>query len=213
MAMANELPVERFYDELARSWDATRPQYMTRVFERIAAHLDERCASVLDFGCGTGLLCRYLHEKRPGMRVHGVDVSSQMTAKARSNCPECVFHEGDINSVDLPHFDAVVSKDVFNHVPDIETTIGAIDGVLNPGGALVIANRERGGGVRERLQEVLSARVYSVAQERHEFAPTVQEVSAFIESLTGLSETHRARVRVWLETPGEYYILAARKGS
>ncbi len=41
--------------------------------------------------------------------------------------------------------------------------------------------------------------------------PTAQEVSAFVGSLTQLSETHRARVKEWLEKPGDYYILASRK--
>ncbi len=143
---------------------ALRPQCMTRVFGRIPAHLDERCASVLDFGCGTGLLCQYLHEKRRDTRVHGIHISGQMIAKARSNCAECVFHEGDIGSIDLPHFDAVVSKDVFEHVADIGRVIGAIDDLLSPRSTLVIANRERGGGVKERILEALSARAYSVAE-------------------------------------------------
>lgn len=185
---------------------------MLRIFERIDDHLGESCLSALDFGCGTGLLCRYLQEQHVGMSVHGIDLSRQMLERARSNCPSGTFHVGDISSARLPAFDAVVSKDVFNHVSDIGATMAAIDRRLNAGGVLVVANRERTGGVKEGILDCLATLGYAVVTEDHTFTPTAQEIEAFLGTLASFTAKHQAIIKQRLEGSGAYYILAGTKG-
>ncbi len=209
--MAADFSVERFYDDLARSWDATRPEYTVRIFERIAAHLGESCSSALDFGCGTGLLCQYLTTLRPRLLVHGIDLSSQMIERAKGNCPGGTFHLGDLSAGRLAAFDAVVSKDVFNHVQDLAAKLAAIDGCLNPGGVFVVANRERAGGVKKGILDGLATLGYSVLAEEHAFTPSSSEIDVFLRSLTGFADRHRAIIRQRLEAPAAYYILVGTK--
>ena len=43
--------------------------------------------SILDFGCGTGLMMKYLSQERPELQMYGVDVSSIMVEEAKKNVP------------------------------------------------------------------------------------------------------------------------------
>jgi SAM-dependent methyltransferase len=54
---------------------------------------------VLDFGCGTGRLSRWLVER--GARVEGVDVTSGMIAVARNLVPQAKFHVTDGSALPL----------------------------------------------------------------------------------------------------------------
>jgi 2-polyprenyl-3-methyl-5-hydroxy-6-metoxy-1,4-benzoquinol methylase len=69
--------------------------------------LAPRPVSVLDAGCGTGLIAIEL--ARRGYDVVGVDVDASMLAVARTRAPELEWHEHDLATLDLERrFDAVV---------------------------------------------------------------------------------------------------------
>jgi ubiquinone/menaquinone biosynthesis C-methylase UbiE len=59
-------------------------------------------SSVLDVGCGPGNITRYLLDKRPDLKITGVDAAPRMIELARKNNPSAKFMEMDcrrINSV------------------------------------------------------------------------------------------------------------------
>lgn len=115
-----KIDITKFYDDLSQSWDSTRPKYTLEIFIEIISRLDKnKPYSILDFGCGTGLLCKYLSDNLPNAKIDGIDISSQMIERAKANCPGCNFYVGDILSIALPQYDAIISKDVFNHIDDI----------------------------------------------------------------------------------------------
>jgi SAM-dependent methyltransferase len=95
---------------------------------------EARC--VLDVGCGTGALGR--HRPSPDIEIHGVDVDEGAVAQAaRFEQAICL----DLESSPLPYddatFDAVLAKDVLEHLHEPWRLVAEIHRVLRPGGVLV----------------------------------------------------------------------------
>ncbi|MFH1745086.1 MAG: methyltransferase domain-containing protein [bacterium] len=81
-----DFDINKFYDNLSKSWDKIRPEYTTEIFRKITSRLDKnKLYSILDFGCGTGLLCKFISDNFPDAKIEGIDISSQMIEKAKSN--------------------------------------------------------------------------------------------------------------------------------
>ncbi|MBO0921920.1 class I SAM-dependent methyltransferase [Cellulomonas sp. zg-ZUI222] len=100
--------------------------------------------SILDVGCGTGLLTVSL--VRPGRRVVGVDPSTAMLTYAarRAGGDAVTWALGDSQAIAGGPFDlAVMSGNVAQHIPDPawERTLSDIRSALRDGGALVFESR------------------------------------------------------------------------
>src|SRR5437773_11751086 len=78
--------------------------------------------SVLDVGCGTGVMFELIRERRPEVDYRGVDVTEQFVAAARTRFPADAhrFTEGSLFELDrLPGaFDAVLCRHILEHLPD-----------------------------------------------------------------------------------------------
>jgi len=99
------------------------------------AHFDG-ARKVLDVGCGTGALGRY--RPSPDIEVHGVDIDAGAVELAAQ-------HEAavrlDLDREPLPYpdetFDAVLAKDIFEHVRQPGPLAREIHRVMIPGGVLI----------------------------------------------------------------------------
>jgi SAM-dependent methyltransferase len=140
------------HDEaLSRAFDQ-----QARVFERSALMTDAGAlarlvafaalpsgASVLDAGCGPGLVAEALLEA--GCRVSGVDLSAEMIARARARCARfgdrARFEHGPLDRVPLaPSFDAAISRLVVHHVADPLAFVRAQVLRVRPGGVVVASD-------------------------------------------------------------------------
>jgi len=125
---------------------------------------------VLDIGSGPGLLAAEMAQSVGASgAVHGIDVSESMLAIARRlELPDVAapmeFAEGD--ACELPFgdatFDAVVSTQVYEYVPDIAGALREARRVLRPGGRLLILDIHWDSLVwhsadKERMQRVQAA--------------------------------------------------------
>jgi trans-aconitate methyltransferase len=73
--------------------------------------------SIMDVGCGTGDLFRYLK----GVEYLGVDQSLDMLKRAKELNPDAKFIQKNLYQMDdLPKYDTVVCLAVLHHQPDIE---------------------------------------------------------------------------------------------
>ena len=95
---------------------------------------------VLELGCGSGLLTRYLVEA--GHRVVATDASPAMLGLARETAPGADVRQLVLPDDPLPECDAVVSVGhVLSYLPDeeaIERALAATALALRPGGILAL---------------------------------------------------------------------------
>jgi SAM-dependent methyltransferase len=94
----------------------------------VTRHFDPG-AELLDVGCGTGWLARHFP------RYTGIDASADAVARAQEAGRR--VQQGDVSRrlpFDDESFDAVVLKDLLEHVPDPAFTVTEARRVLRPGG-------------------------------------------------------------------------------
>jgi ubiquinone/menaquinone biosynthesis C-methylase UbiE len=138
--------VESLFNAKASTWSekyaANGPLYdRLQAFGHRLRALISPPAAVLDFGCGTGNLARYLNEA--GYRVSACDIAGRMIAEAQAADPGGVV-DWCLLSVDwqrLPFstgaFDAVVASSVFEYLNDVPTMFAECQRTLKDGGFLV----------------------------------------------------------------------------
>jgi ubiquinone/menaquinone biosynthesis C-methylase UbiE len=100
---------------------------------------------VLDAGCGPGLVAAALLES--GLRVVGVDLSSEMIERARRRCApfgeRVRFLQASLFDTSLEThgpFDGAISRYVLHHVLNPSAFIGRQVELLRPGGVLVVCD-------------------------------------------------------------------------
>ena len=130
----------RFYDFMAR-----RP--LRGLYRRIADDLVDAIpegAEVLDVGTGPGVLLVELAERRPDLRLTGIDLSADMVAAAERNLApfgeRASARVGDVT--DLPFgddsFDVVVTSYSMHHWDHPAEAVPELARVLKPGGRLYV---------------------------------------------------------------------------
>ena len=138
------------WDESADGWDGDEATqaYAAAAFASLIALVEPdtlRGMSVLDFGCGTGLLIEHLVENGVA-RVHGVDTSSAMLAVLDAKIADRGWTNVETSGVspsDRGSFDLVVCSSVLAFVEDHPATVAALVGLLKPGGRFVQWDWER----------------------------------------------------------------------
>jgi len=140
--------VERVYDEFAREHDIddyyARSGFLIGYIERRRLQIIRQMMaakpgeSILEVGCGGG----HVLSQFKSSKLTGVDVSSEMLAKAARNLAGCDFElkKGDIGDVGLADgsFDGIVCTEVLEHVLDPEHVLRHIQRLVKPGGRVVI---------------------------------------------------------------------------
>jgi arsenite methyltransferase len=132
-SMASQLEV------LYNRRDVVRRRRLVR--EAVAAQPGEH---VLDVGCGPGFYVKeLLDEVGVDGSVTGVDVSRAMLAVAAKRVDghdNVAFYEAEATTLPGPdgEFDAAISVQVLEYVPDIAGALAQIHRVLRPGGRIVI---------------------------------------------------------------------------
>lgn len=112
----------------------------------LVSHLPAAPARVADIGCGTGTLAVLLAAE--GYEVSGVDLSSQMLARARVKADDAGVTVG-LARGDAAHpplasrtFDAIVCRHVLWAVDDISGTLATWTQLLAPSGVLLLIEGE-----------------------------------------------------------------------
>lgn len=152
------MAIAEFHDpRLAAIYDAVNthdPDEQPRFVQSLVDGLDVRPATIVDVGCGTGLITRQLAGQ--GHRVIGVDPSAAMVEVGRSR-PFGVRVEwivGRVESIEPvdAHLAIMTSHVAQFFVDDAEwdRALGAIHRVLRPGGVLGFESRNPGDRAWER---------------------------------------------------------------
>jgi ubiquinone/menaquinone biosynthesis C-methylase UbiE len=143
---------------------------------------------VLDAGCGTGRMSRYVADR--GCRVEGVDLSSNMVAMARRDHGDLVFTVGSLTDLPYPddQFAGVMLWYSIIHTPHSgqQQIFDEVARVLRPGGH-VLVGFQAGEGTRD-VAQAYRRFGHEILLERHLY--TADQVAATMLD-AGLSEVCR----------------------
>lgn len=174
--MASTGAMLRFDEEAARRTEAiySTPDVVGQrrwTRETLALRPAEK---ILDVGVGPGFLAAEMaREVGPSGRISGIDISEPMLAMARERCskpgaPATVdFQLADATKLPFPDgsFDAVVSTQVYEYVPDVDAALGEARRVLRTGGRLLVVDTDWDSLVWHGADPALAARVLKAWEE------------------------------------------------
>jgi predicted TPR repeat methyltransferase len=128
---------DTFDDHLVNTLNYRTPERIARAIRVVGA---DNVSTILDLGCGTGLMADSL---KGYQRLVGIDLSPRMLEKAAARKAYTELVEADVdgylqNQPDAT-FDLITSADVFVYMGDLETTFIEAIRVLTPGGVFAFS--------------------------------------------------------------------------
>ena len=145
--------IKRFEAIAAEWWDPQgrfKPLHQINPLrlDYIAQRIDLNQSTVLDVGCGGGLLAEAMAQR--GARVTGVDRSPKALSVARLHAEQAGvdvdYQENDAETWAQTHqqtYDVVTCLEVLEHVPDVPRAVAACAAMLKPGGLFFFATLNR----------------------------------------------------------------------
>ncbi len=125
----------------------------------VERHVALEGSAVLDVGCGGGILAEAMAAR--GARVTGLDASEAALSVARLHGHESGVHveyrrgTAEALASEGAGFDLVTCMELLEHVPDVESLVGACARLVRPGGLVVFSTINR--TLRAWLGAVLGA--------------------------------------------------------
>ena len=149
----DQAELDKFAALATRWWDADGPQKPLHALNParlgyVATRVPLRGASVLDVGCGGGLLSEAL--AKAGAEVTAIDLAPELVKVARLHTLESgVQVDYQVKPVEAlagerpGSFDAVTCMEMLEHVPDPAAIVAACATLLRPGGRLFLSTLNR----------------------------------------------------------------------
>ena len=114
----------------ARSFLRTGPEGKHHLSRQTAARLLRGMSSVLDVGCGTGVMFELIRDRRLELDYLGVDVTERFLKVARKLYPDDRHRFRRISLYNLSklrrNFDAVLCRHVLEHLPDYAPAVQSL---------------------------------------------------------------------------------------
>ena len=120
-----------------------RQRWFGTPFRAVAARVP-RVGTVLDVGCGFGVLAALLALDAPARRVRGLDPDARKVARGRAwygHLPNLALDVAGVEDA-WPACDTVVFHDVLHHLPDADAALRHAAGALRPGGIVVVKEND-----------------------------------------------------------------------
>jgi trans-aconitate 2-methyltransferase len=107
--------------------------------ELITRMPDVAASTVVDLGCGTGNLTAVLAERWPDAHVVGIDSSSEMIERARTDHPDIEWRVADVNTW-LPEgpVDVIYSNATLHWMGDHDSLFGRLRSHVAAGGVIAV---------------------------------------------------------------------------
>lgn len=141
-----------FYDRFIRFFIPEK-----RIKENVIAISDfSKNDSVLDFGCGTGTLCRMIKQSCPKVKLTGIDTDLKILEIAEKKKPgdfQLIYYDGEKLPFEDACFDKIIATWVFHHFTNEQKiqALKEIKRILKPNGKLVIADWGKPRGILQKI--------------------------------------------------------------
>jgi demethylmenaquinone methyltransferase/2-methoxy-6-polyprenyl-1,4-benzoquinol methylase len=213
-----------WYDVQAPFYHAWRDDYDATAVRQVLALLTDVRGTVLDVGCGTGLLAVALARALPACRIIGLDLSRGMLQVAareaeRAALSNVCFLRGNAETLPFARASlaAVVAGGLMANLNDRSRVIAEMARVVQARGRLVLTefdNETAGTPLKVFVRFMtLGQRIVSTAFPRYRFARRWQSASSFVppeEVQRHLRQVGCAVNRLY-RGAGHYVISAARR--
>ena len=157
--------VKEFYDRIQFPGAYTMEQlsaYETPIANPYLRIIDEQISSgqtILDVGCGTGLVTNLLGLRHPTSRFTGIDFSqSIMVGRSFSyshNLDNVCFLQQDVFDLDFKnYFDVVICQGVLHHIPNYHKALEILVNFVKPGGTLILGLYHPAGKIMKKIFQV-----------------------------------------------------------
>lgn len=144
-------------NSMETTWGFTvEARYEQFLLEVEVAEADIQNKTLLDAGCGNGMLTEYLSTK--GLLSFGIDFSNSVFgAESKRKSDNVCFLRGDLQHPPFANdfFDFVVSNGVIHHTPDTEQTFITLAGTVKKDGRFFIWLYEKKGGLFWKIKRLL----------------------------------------------------------
>lgn len=102
--------------------------------------IDKQEFSLLDIGCGRGLVTSMAKDKYPDADIQGCDLAEVAVDNARELRPDITYTRSDdmLGTFDDNQFDYATCRMSIHHYPDIAAHLRAVHRILKPGGRYLI---------------------------------------------------------------------------
>jgi ubiquinone/menaquinone biosynthesis C-methylase UbiE len=103
--------------------------------------------SILDHGCGTGVIYKKLTEFNPKSKIYGVDVSELAIKAITKKFPKNIFKvvkDGQKLPFKTASIDFIVSLDVIEHIYNTKNILNEFYRILTPNGKLLLSTPYHG---------------------------------------------------------------------
>jgi ubiquinone/menaquinone biosynthesis C-methylase UbiE len=106
----------------------------------LARLVREEAFSLIDIGCGNGLVASLAKDRFPAAEIHGIDLGEKTVATARAIRSDVTYAVSDELLGDVPdgRFGYATCRMSIHHYPDIEAHFAAVRRVLEPGGRYLV---------------------------------------------------------------------------
>ena len=160
-------------------WDCGFADLIRADFYGLLALPEGVRGDLLEAGCGTGIEAANLRRLAPGLRVHGVDISSVALADAvaRPGTGDALFYQAALERLPFAAsvFDYISSHEVIEHIEEPAAVLREFSRVLKPGGICAIATPNGASWwiehLRQRVSRALGRRGAPVGED-HTRAPS-----------------------------------------
>ena len=145
--------------------------------------------SVLDAGCGTGLLLEQ-QAKAVGSSgsAYGVDLSDDMLAVARERCTDLgqvSLKQGSVEHLEFDDasFDALSCTQTLLYVDDVDAALGEIHRVLKPGGRIAIVETDWRGAILNHPDKELTRKLFDALDSGRSYPHLARDLRPRLKQL------------------------------
>ncbi|WP_045770246.1 bifunctional 2-polyprenyl-6-hydroxyphenol methylase/3-demethylubiquinol 3-O-methyltransferase UbiG [Xanthomonas albilineans] len=226
----DQAELDKFGALATRWWDADGPQKPLHVLNPVrlryvAERVPLRGATVLDVGCGGGLLSEALAKE--GAQVIAIDLAPELIKVARLHRFESAVEVDyrvqsveELAATQPASFDAITCMEMLEHVPDPAAIVAACARLLKPGGQLFLStlNRTPAAFALAIVGAEYVARLLPAGTHRYqdfikpaELAAWLRQVQLQLRDVTGLRyEPWRNHARLSTRTEVNYLACAVK---